>query len=65
MVEIISFGTLSKLIKNLKTGPDGVYAKLAENYKYISIKGNMVKPSQKMLTSRLGETFEYLKLDYA
>lgn len=51
VVEIISFGTLSKLIKNLKTGPDGAYAKLAENYKYISIKGNMVKPSQKMLTS--------------
>ena len=51
VVEVISFGTLSKLIKNLKTGIGSAYSILADNYKYISKKDRLVKPSQNMLTS--------------
>ena len=50
-VEVISFGTLSKIIKNLKTGTGSSYSILAANYQYKSKKGNLVNPSQKMLTS--------------
>lgn len=50
-VEVLSFGTLSKIIKNLKTGPGSVCSILAANYKYISKKGNVVTPSQKMFAS--------------
>ena len=50
-VEVLSFGTLSKIIKNLKTGRGSSYFILASNYQYKSKKGNLVKPSQKMLTS--------------
>lgn len=50
-VEVLSFGTLSKIIKNLKTGVGSSYSILAANYQYISQKGNLVKPSQKMLAS--------------
>ena len=45
VVEVLSFGTLSKIIKNLKTGPGSTYAVLADNYKYVSPKGNTVNPS--------------------
>ena len=51
VVEVISFGTLSKIIKNLKTGSGSSYAVLASNYKYKSGKGNLVNPSQKMFAS--------------
>ena len=51
VVEVLSFGTLSKIIKNLKTGTGSSYSILASNYQYRSKKGNLVKPSQKMLTS--------------
>ena len=51
VVEVLSFGTLSKIIKNLKTGAGSSYSTLAANYQYKSKKGNLVKPSQKMLTS--------------
>ena len=50
-VEVLSFGTLSKIIKNLKTGTGSSYSILAANYQYKSEKGNLVNPSQKMLTS--------------
>ena len=50
-VEVLSFGMLSKIIKNLKTGTGSSYFILASNYQYKSKKGNLVKPSQKMLTS--------------
>lgn len=50
-VEVISFGTLSKIIKNLKTGAGSSYSILAANYQYRSQKGNLVNPSQKMLSS--------------
>ena len=46
-VEVLSFGTLSKIIKNLKTGTGSSYSILASNYQYRSKKGNLVKPSQK------------------
>lgn len=51
IVEVVSFGTLSKLIKNLKSGKGHAYATLASRYKYISKKGNEVKPAKDMLTS--------------
>lgn len=44
-VEVLSFGTLSKIIKNLKTGTGSSYSILAANYQYL------VNPSQKMLAS--------------
>lgn len=51
VVEVLSFGTLSKIIKNLKTGTGSTYSILASNYKYTSEKGNLVNPSQKMFAS--------------
>lgn len=50
-VEVLSFGTLSKIIKNLKTGTGSAYSILATNYQYTSKKGNLVNPSQKMFAS--------------
>lgn len=50
-VEVLSFGTLSKIIKNLKTGAGSSYAILAVHYQYRSKKGNLVNPSQKMFAS--------------
>ena len=38
IVEVVSFGILSKLIKNLKSGKGHAYATLASRYKYISKK---------------------------
>lgn len=37
-VEVLSFGTLSKIIKNLKTGTGSSYSILAVNYQYKSKK---------------------------
>lgn len=51
VVEIMSFGTLSKTIKNLKTGGGTAYSKLAEFYKYRTPNGNMAKPTKRMLSS--------------
>ena len=51
IVEVLSFGTLSKIIKNLKTGTGSAYSILAASYQYISKKGNFVNPSQKMFAS--------------
>ena len=50
-VEVLSFGTLSKIIKNLKTGTGSSYSILSANYQYKSKKGNLVNPSQKMFAS--------------
>ncbi len=50
-VEVLSFGTLSKIIKNLKTGSESSYSILAANYQYKSKKGKSINPSQKMFTS--------------
>ena len=51
VVEVLSFGTLSKIIKYFKTGTGSTYSILASNYKYTSEKGNLVNPSQKMFAS--------------
>lgn len=53
VVEIMSFGTLSKVIKNLKSGENSAYNRLAEHYKYTSPKGNVTKPSLNMFSSWL------------
>ncbi|MCI8559150.1 MAG: Abi family protein [Lachnospiraceae bacterium] len=50
-VEVMSFGTLSKTIKNLKTGKNSAYTILAGYYRYISPRGKLVKPSLRMLSS--------------
>ncbi len=50
-VEVLSFGALSKIVKNLKTGKGSAYEKLADNYTYKSKRGNQVRPSLKMLSS--------------
>ena len=50
-VEVLSFGTLSKIIKNLNTGNGSAFAKLSGYYKFKSKKGNMVTPSNSTLTS--------------
>lgn len=50
-VEIMSFGTLSKTIKNLKTGKGSAYTALAGYYCYRSPRGKLVKPSLQMLSS--------------
>lgn len=51
MVEVASFGTLSKLIKNLKTGPGSAYAQLASYYSYTTPKGQSANPSKDRFTS--------------
>lgn len=51
VVETLSFGTLSKLIKNIDTASGTAYSVLASYYRYISSNGNTVMPSQKMLSS--------------
>lgn len=51
VVETLSFGTLSKLIKNVDTAYGTVYAVLASYYRFTSESGKTVTPSQKMLSS--------------
>lgn len=50
VIEILSFGTLSKIIKNLKTGPDSVFSTLVQDYKFEGNNGT-VSPSKKMFSS--------------
>ena len=50
-VEVMSFGTLSKTIKNLKTGSGSSYSVLADYYKFRTKNGNMARPSKQMLSS--------------
>ena len=50
-VEVLSFGTLSRIIKNLKNGNGSAFARLSEFYKYRTLKGNLAKPSHKTLSS--------------
>lgn len=50
-VEIMSFGTLSKVIKTLKTGVGSAFSALVQPYKYLSAKGNAVNPSKDEFTS--------------
>lgn len=50
-VEVLSFGTLSKIISNLKTGPNTASAQLLSNYHYVSAKGKTVCPSASAFSS--------------
>lgn len=50
-VEVMSFGTLSKYIKNMATGPKSAFQYLAKFYSYKTLKGNIACPNQDMLTS--------------
>lgn len=50
-VEVMSFGSLSKTIKNLKTGNQSVFSLLVQNYKFKNANGNDVNPSKDMFTS--------------
>ena len=51
IVETLSFGTLSKLIKNMNTSYGTAYSVLAGFYQYNTANGKKVSPSQKMLSS--------------
>ncbi len=50
-VEVMSFGNLSKTIKNLKTGNGSVAAELLSHYSYMTSKGRSATPSLQMFTS--------------
>ena len=50
-VEVISFGTLSKIISNLKTGTESSHSILAANYQFKSKQGSLIVPQPKMLNS--------------
>lgn len=50
-VEVMSFGSLSKLIKNLKAGNQGIFSILVQNYKFKNPRGISVNPSKDMFTS--------------
>jgi len=50
-VEVMSFSTLSKYIKNLSSKPNSPFSKLSAYYSYKTDKGNMTCPSHDMFTS--------------
>lgn len=50
-VEVMSFGTMSKTIKNMKTGNRSAFSMLVQHYKFKNTSGNMVTPSKDMFTS--------------
>ena len=52
-VEIMSLGTLSKLIKNLNTGGNDVFSNLVRRYRYTNASGRQITPSRDMFTSWL------------
>ena len=50
-VEVMSFGTLSKTIKNLKTGSGSAFDYLSKCYTYQSLRGMNVSPSKRRFSS--------------
>lgn len=50
-VEVMSFGTISKTIKNMKTGSNSAFSELIKNYKFQNSNGRDVNPSKAMFTS--------------
>ena len=50
-VEVMSFGTLSKTVKNLTTGANSAYSRLAQCYRFTTAKGKLAAPTKKMLSS--------------
>ena len=55
-VEVMSFGNLSKHIKNMKDGTDSPYRSLAKYYEYKTPKGNTVVPKNDFLSSWIYST---------
>ena len=56
-IEVLSFGTLSKIIKNLKSGEESALSFLVKQYGYISEKNKLVYPSRNMLSSWIQSIF--------
>ena len=52
-VEVMSFGTISKTIKNMKTGTDSAFSVLIQSYRFRNADRNTVNPSKDMFTSWL------------
>lgn len=50
-VEVMSFGTISKTIKNMKTGSNTAFSELIKNYKFKNSNGRDINPSKDMFTS--------------
>lgn len=50
-VEVMSFGTLSKTIKNMKTGSKSAFSELIKYYKFQNSNEREVNPSKDMFTS--------------
>ncbi len=50
-VEVLSFGTLSKVIKNMKHNPGQPFSLLVKDYKFLNSHGAMTTPSQDMFAS--------------
>lgn len=50
-VEIMSFGTVSKIIKNMKTGSNSAFSQLIKSYKFQTVNGQSVNPSKNMFAS--------------
>ncbi len=50
-VEVMSFGTISKTIKNMKAGNQSAFSVLIQNYKFKNANGNMVNPAKDMFAS--------------
>ena len=55
-VEVMSFGNLSKTIKNLKTGAGSPFHIMAAQYSYTNSKGNAIAPGSEMLSSWIYST---------
>ncbi len=55
-VEVMSYGTLSKTIKNLKTGNQSIFSSLVQSYKFENNNGVNVTPSKDMFTSWIQAT---------
>lgn len=50
-VEVMSFGTISKTIKNMKTGSNSAFSELIKYYKFQNSNGHSINPSKDMFTS--------------
>ena len=50
-VEVLSYGTLSKTIKNLKPHANSPFSLLVRNYSYTNSSGKVITPSQDMFSS--------------
>lgn len=53
----MSFGSLSKIIKNLKTGNQSAFSILIQDYKFNNSNGIYINPSKDMFTSWIQAAF--------